>query len=115
MSNVSIRNRIKSSQDILEIKNSGKSFSDSNLVLIVKPNNLGFSRYTAIASKAVGGAVSRNRCKRRLRNRADRMLEMIPCGIDFLLIARLPLLQVSPLELDRSMTKLFKRAGLLEV
>lgn len=115
MSNVSIRNRIKSSQDILEIKNSGESFSDSNLVLIVKPNNLGYSRYTAIASKAVGGAVSRNRCKRRIRNRADRMINRIPSGVDFLLIARLPLLHVSPLELDHSISKLFRRAGLLEV
>lgn len=114
MSNVSPRNRIKSSQDILEIKNSGKSFSDSNLVLIVKPNDLDFSRYAAIASKAVGGAVSRNRCKRRMRSRADSFLSEIPSGIDFLLIARLPLLHVSPLDVDHSIIKLFKRAGLLE-
>ena len=114
MGNVLQKNRIKNSQDILEIKNSGESFSDSNLVLIIKPNDLEYSRYTAIASKAVGGAVRRNRCKRRLRSRADKVLHLIPCGTDFLLIARLPLLHASPVDVDQSVMKLFRRAGLLD-
>lgn len=112
MNDVPVRYRIKSSQEILEVKNFGESFSDSNLVLVFRQNDLGFSRYAVIASKAVGGAVQRNRCKRRLRNRADRFIQNLAQDVDLLLIARLPLLSLTPKELDLSVKRLLTRAKL---
>lgn len=114
MNNVPERYRIKSSQQILEIKRFGDSFSDSNLVLVKKRNKLCYPRYAVIASKTVGGAVQRNRCKRRLRNRANEYLDKIKPDYDILLIARQATLNCSPAELDRTFYNLFKKAKLLE-
>lgn len=114
MSNVTVRYRIKNSQQILEIKRFGDSFSDSNLVLVIKRNNLTYSRYTVIASKVVGGAVQRNRCKRRIRHRADNILDKIKPCFDLLFIARQATLSCSPTELDNSIYTLLSRANLLD-
>ena len=113
MNNVQVRYWIKSSQEILYLKRFGESFSDSNLVLIKKRNELGYSRYAVIASKAVGGAVQRNRCKRRIRNRINRFIKLCRPDVDLLFIARLPLLESSSDELDQSIYTLINSAGLL--
>ena len=113
MNNVPVRYRIKNSQEILDIKNFGESFSDSALVLVIKQNDLGYSRFAVIASKAVGGAVQRNRCKRRLRNRVRGLIQKITPDYDLLFIARLPLLTVIPSVLDKSIFKLLDRAKMM--
>jgi len=114
VSNVTAGYRIKNSQQILEVKRFGDSFSDSQLVLVYKRNNLGYSRYAVIASKSVGGAVQRNRCKRRMRSRANGYLDKIKPGYDMLFIARQATLHCSPIELDMSFYTLLNRAKLLE-
>lgn len=107
--------RIKNSQQIFEIKRFGDSFSDSYLVLVFKQNDLSYSRFAVIASKAVvGGAVQRNRCKRRIRSRAISYIEKIKPCYDLLFIARQATLNCSPVELDMSFYTLLYRARLLD-
>jgi len=78
------------------------------------PNDHEFSRAAVLASKAVGGAVQRNRCKRILRARLANTWEAIKPGYDIIVIARKPLLLASPSEIDQSFEHLVARAGLIE-
>lgn len=73
------------------------------------------SRYAVIASRSVGGAVERNRCKRRIRSRVTRMASRIAPGFDFLVIARIACLVVEPDSLDKTFEQVFTRAGILRV
>jgi len=104
--------RIKSSQEIRAIRQSGQSVSDERMVLVFVPNGLDYSRAAVLASKAVGGAVQRNRCKRILRARLAQFWAEIKPGFDILIVARKHLLVSTPSEVDQSFQKLLVRAGL---
>ena len=104
--------RIKSSQEIRAIRQSGQSVSDERMALVFLPNGLNYSRAAVLASKAVGGAVQRNRCKRILRARLAQFWAEIKPGFDILIVARKHLLVSTPSEVDQSFQKLIVRAGL---
>ncbi|MBI2908758.1 MAG: ribonuclease P protein component [Chloroflexi bacterium] len=63
-----------------------KSWSDHLFILKASPNELSLNRYGFTVSKRVGGAVTRNRVKRRLRE-ALRLTSTRP-GWDVVFIAR---------------------------
>ena len=105
---------LRSSQEIRAVRNEGNSFSNRYLVLVVKSNLLNQARYAVIASKSVGGAVERNRCKRRIRSRMAKSGAKISMGNDLLIIARSALLTVSPVALDQAFEQLLVKARLLD-
>jgi ribonuclease P protein component len=105
--------RLKSSQEIQAIRQKGKSFSDQFVVEVVMVNDLKITRVAVIASKSVGGAVQRNRCKRLLRSRVNNNWAEMKQGVDILLIARKKLLEASPDEVDVSVRHLLGMAGLI--
>ncbi len=105
---------LHSSQEVRAVRNEGNSFSNRYLVLVVKSNSLNQVRYAVIASKSVGGAVERNRCKRRIRSRMAKFGAKISMGNDLLIIARSALLTVSPIALDQEFEQLLVKAKLLE-
>lgn len=105
---------LHSSQEIRAVRTEGNSFSNRYLVLVVKPNLLNQVRYAVIASKSVGGAVERNRCKRRIRSRMAKFGAKINKGNDLLIIARSALLTVSPVALDQAFEQILVKANLLE-
>ena len=82
------------------------------MALVFLPNGLNYSRAAVLASKAVGGAVQRNRCKRILRARLAHSWVEIKPGFDILVVARKHLLVSTPSEVDQSFQKLLVRAGL---
>ncbi|HBG59968.1 MAG TPA: ribonuclease P protein component [Anaerolineaceae bacterium] len=104
--------RIKSSQEIQAIRRSGQSVSDERMALVFLPNGLAYSRAAVLASKAVGGAVQRNRCKRILRARLAQSWAEIKPGFDILVVARKHLLESTPSEVDQSFQKLLVWAGI---
>lgn len=104
---------LHSSQEIRAVRTEGNSFSNRYLVLVVKSNLLNQLRYAVIASKSVGGAVERNRCKRRIRSRMAKFGAKISMGNDLLIIARSALLTVSPVDLDQAFEQLLVKAILL--
>ena len=106
---------LRSSQEINAIRKEGKSFSNRYFVLVVKPNLLEISRYAVIASRRVGGAVERNRCKRRIRSRMANLALKIATGNDFVIIARVACLEVEPELLDRAFDQVFSQARLFTV
>jgi len=107
------RIRLRRSADVKRVYDEGKSWAHPLLVLIVRPNELGFSRVGVTASRKVGGAVERNRVKRLLREAARRLyLEFETRGWDVMLIARPRLVEVNEAEVERALLSLLDRAGL---
>jgi len=104
---------LRNSLEIAAIRKEGQSFSNRFLVLVTRKNTENEARYAVIASRKVGGAVERNRCKRRMRSRVKMLANRIAKDHNFVLIARPELLQVDAITLDKSIVQLFQRAGLL--
>lgn len=103
---------LKDPRAIRAVKSEGESAANSLAILVVKNNDLQMIRYAVIASRAVGGAVQRNRCKRRLRGRVTENLKQLETGMDCVLIARKRLLYAEPRDVDAAVQDLFNRINL---
>jgi ribonuclease P protein component len=105
--------RLTRSNEIKRVRRNGKSFSHPLFVLIKFPNQLGITRYTITASKRVGNAVIRNRCRRRIRACVRQLYTGFVPGWDLLILARTPLQAASYLELQAAIQAQLRRAGIL--
>lgn len=108
------RFRLKNSNDIKIIRQAGKSFSTPLVVLITLPNQSSRTCVGILASKRVGDAVRRNRCKRLMRAAVLPFIDQIESGNDFLLIARRPLLDAKHEEIRNAIKTILSRALLLK-
>jgi len=100
---------LKDPRTIQQVKQEGESAANSLAILVTRTNDFQTIRYAVIASRSVGGAVQRNRCRRRLRARAVENLKRLEVGMDCLLIARKKLLYAEPREVDAAVLDLFNR------
>ena len=100
---------LKDPRTIQQVKQEGESVANSLAILVTNSNDLQTIRYAVIASRSVGGAVQRNRCRRRLRARAVENLKRLEVGMDCILIARKKLLIAEPREVDSAVQDLFNR------
>ncbi len=82
------RHRLTSSSDFARVRRSGKSYAHPLVVLVASPSELPWVRVGISAAKSVGGAVERNRAKRRLRAALRPYLPTLRPGWDMVLIAR---------------------------
>jgi ribonuclease P protein component len=84
------RHRLSRSRDFDAVYRSGRSVSTRYLVLYWFPRDDDDAdpRLGLAVPKAAGGAVARNRIKRRLREAWRAQLDRIPQGRDYVLIAR---------------------------
>lgn len=81
------------------------------MVLVADASQLPYPRFAFVAGKGVGGAVQRNRAKRRLRGAVQSLLPRIEPGWDIVVIARAPLLTADwPAVIDTGL-RLLRRAG----
>ena len=64
---------------------SGKRRSNAHFTVFVRANELPLSRFGFSIKKALGGAVVRNRMRRRLREMVRCHLEEIPAGWDIVI------------------------------
>ncbi len=99
-------------EDFARVYRSGSSWAGDLLVLRALPNDAGLSRYGLTAGKKTGGAVLRNRFRRRLRE-ILRKVELKQ-GWDIVVIARPKGTTARFSELRDSLTSLLKRAELIE-
>lgn len=107
------RHRLTSSQDVQRVRRSGKSYAHPLAVLVARRNDLDHSRFAVGANRNLGGAVERNRAKRRLRAALRATAAMILPGWDVLLLAREATGPAGWPELQQAVVGLCRRAGLL--
>jgi ribonuclease P protein component len=87
------RNRLSRSRDFDAVYRNGRSVSTRFLVLyrFDRDDDDGEARLGIAVPKKIGGAVTRNRIKRRLREVWRALLTEVPGGADYVLLVRAPL------------------------
>ncbi len=105
--------RLRGRSDFQRVRRTGKSWAHPLTVLLASNNQFAHSRIGFVASKSVGGAVQRNRAKRRLRAELQAQAARLSPGWDLVFIARQPILTCTMPALSAAVTSLLSRAGLL--
>ena len=105
---------LKSNRDFQRLYRRGKSAAHPALVTYVAKNRLGYNRLGLTASVKLGGAVVRNRCRRRLREVYRLHAGQLRQGWDIILVARGRTATVPWQELNRTFERLCKKLDLLE-
>ena len=105
--------RLRRNADIRRVRQQGRRWYHPLLILFVEANNQETSRFAVSVGRHVGGAVVRNRAKRRIREVIRRYLKQVKGGYDCLLIVRADLPVASFAEIEAAVSELLRRAGLL--
>jgi ribonuclease P protein component len=79
---------LRSSQDLARLAESGRTRTHPLLVVHFVPNALDHDRFAISTSRRLGGAVQRNRVRRRVREVLRRRPEVAGDGWDILIVAR---------------------------
>jgi ribonuclease P protein component len=93
------RERIRKKKDFSDLYGNGGCFRGKFFNLIFRPNELGFSRMSAVASRKIGNAVQRNKARRRAKELFRRQKDLVPGTMDMLVIARMGICQADWTEL----------------
>ncbi len=104
------QHRLVRSSDFARVRKQGRSWAHPLLILSVGRNELGASRFGFVVSKRIGKAVIRNRVKRQLREAVRRHLAEVPQGWDYVLVARLPIVEAPFAEIDSAVAHSLARA-----
>ena len=106
---------VKKEQEFQAVINEQNSCANRNLVLFVlhKPNQKHF-RYGLSVGKKVGNAVCRNRVKRQLRESIFQIKDDLPTDIDFILIARANIKNLSTAEVKSNLVHICKLGKILK-
>lgn len=94
------------------VYNKGKSYVSHAVVLYVLKNRCGYSRAGITASKKIGNAVKRNRARRVIREAMKALWPQVGQGFDVVLVARGKTPYIKSTDVQKSLTKLLKQAGL---
>ncbi|HEV8574858.1 MAG TPA: ribonuclease P protein component [Dehalococcoidia bacterium] len=104
--------RLRKRADFDAVFQKGRSWHNELLVLRSLPNSLEHNRYGFVTGKKLGGAVVRNRIRRRLRE-SIRVLPAHP-GWDVVVSAKTPAATAAFQDLNRAVIELLTRAGILQ-
>ena len=105
---------IKENRDFRRIYGKGRSAVTPFLVMYVRPNRLGHNRLGVTVSTKIGGAVVRNRARRRLREVYRLAQPRMKQGYDLILVARCPTAEVSYKKLTSAFEKACEKLQLLK-
>lgn len=108
------RLRLRHTGDVQRVYDEGKSWIHPLLVLVARPNDLGFSRVGVTASRKVGNAAARNRAKRLLREATRHLYPQFEAGWDVMLVARTRILKAKEPQVRDALASLLRQAGLNE-
>lgn len=108
------KNVLRKKSDFSSIYNKGKSVGDRFVVLFYRKNNLPYNRTGFLASKKVGNSVKRNRARRLMRESYRHIKDGLPCGYDFIIIARNTIDGKKCSEVEKSLISAFRRTGVLK-
>lgn len=105
--------RLTNSIDFKRVRRTGKSYAHPFVVLIKERNQLARTRVGVSTGRSIGGAVSRNRAKRRLREIMRKYIHQLEPGWDLIILARKPLLDADWDTLNQAVVDLLQRAGIV--
>ena len=80
--------RLRSPADFRRVYDRRRSASNGRFTVCGCENDLGYTRLGLSVSRRVGGAVTRNRWKRLLREAFRLTREKLPAGIDLVIVAK---------------------------
>lgn len=96
---------LKENRDFRRLYHRGKSAATGHLVLYAAKNRLGYNRLGLTASTKLGGAVTRNRVKRLLREAYRLHAAELNLGWDFVLVARSRATKAKCAEVERALLR----------
>jgi ribonuclease P protein component len=99
--------------DFEHLRTAGRTRSDALLRARVARTELPLTRFGLATGKDLGGAVVRNRVRRRLRAALRSFGPALQPGWDVLIVAQPSAAAAPQAELDRSLARLLERGGVL--
>ena len=105
--------RLRRSTDFARVRQQGKLYKQSSLLLSTTENDLPYNRYGFVTSKKLGNAVVRNLTKRRLREATYQLHPRLCQGHDIVIIARPFVVEQPFLRILRILEKLYHQARLI--
>ncbi len=90
----------------------GKSLGSRSVAMVYAKSRMPHTRVGFSVSKKIGNSVTRNRCKRRMREALYPLLADVRPGYNIVFIAREPVKDEAFLAIRSNMQTLLKRAGL---
>jgi len=108
--------RLRAHADFTRVRAGGRSWSHPLLVLVAAPGEgpAAQTRVGVTASRRIGGAVVRNRVRRRLREALRARYARMASGWDLVFIVRAPAAEAAFDALAQAVDMLLSRAGLLQ-
>lgn len=106
------QHRLKREEDFAQVRAEGRAWPHRLLVLVARPNELGYPRFGFVAPRRLGKAVVRNRARRLLREAARLLLPLVEGGWDIVLIAREPIREVKMQQVREALEQTLRRAGI---
>ncbi len=97
--------RLRKRGDFLRVQREGRAVRTAHFILLVAEGVEGPSRLGVVATKKVGSAVVRNRIKRLCRECFRRHPELLPAGVDLVVIAKAGAGELGQAELDAECVK----------
>jgi ribonuclease P protein component len=106
--------RLRPRGEFERVRQNGRSWPHRLFVLIVLARTEPLDappRIGVAAGKRLGGAVTRNRFKRKLREAVRLVYPNIQSGVDVILIARAPLAEATAAQIAAALIETLQRAG----
>jgi ribonuclease P protein component len=104
--------RLRRSDQFQRVRREGQTFNHKLLRLTVAPNRRKQTRCGFVVSKRMGGAVQRNRAKRRVREAVRLLFAHLVGGTDLVFVVRsVEVADVPFLALQEAVRTLLQRAG----
>ena len=106
--------RVKRDRELQKVFHKGKSTANRQFVIYqYNKEDQSHFRVGISVSKKLGNAVTRNRLKRRIRHILMELDDQLAQDVDFIVIARQPIVQMSYQEMKSSMMHVLKLATLI--